>query len=202
MTWECCLIPVLNFYLVISQGHTQYRKDFAVSQRNQCIYNVRNGISVWLSYGTQSPIIHAKSVFYTSVFSLFSALRQYYCSTATYLTLLSLYLTCRLCYPPLLTSTHEEPYTDISLWVLAFPVTIIRGRGSRHPWNVRRLSFYTAVHPRRQFWTPSYDGYEGHIQGLINRIICNLTCFPGSHISPFMKAAKSLLSASVFITAC
>jgi hypothetical protein len=29
--------------------------------------------------------------------------------------------------------------------------------GSTHLWNVGRQSFYTAVHPRRQFWTSNYS---------------------------------------------
>jgi hypothetical protein len=30
--------------------------------------------------------------------------------------------------------------------------------GSMHLWNVGRQLFYTAVHPRRQFWTWSLNG--------------------------------------------
>jgi hypothetical protein len=40
--------------------------------------------------------------------------------------------------------------------------------GSTHLWNVGRQSFYTAVHPRRQFWTSYSPPWELEISGIIS----------------------------------
>jgi hypothetical protein len=46
-------------------------------------------------------------------------------------------------------------------------ILIIRDVGSTHLWNVGRQSFYTAVHPRRQFWTSYSPPWELEISHLI-----------------------------------
>jgi hypothetical protein len=49
--------------------------------------------------------------------------------------------------------------------------------GSTHLWNVGRQSFYTAVHPRRLFWTSlrcsSFTLYRGHVVIIIMIIQLN-----------------------------
>jgi hypothetical protein len=48
-------------------------------------------------------------------------------------------------------------FWDVLSWAL-IPVD----GGSTHLWNVGRQLFYTAVHPRRQFWIPLFMSHFGH----------------------------------------
>jgi hypothetical protein len=56
--------------------------------------------------------------------------------------------------------------------------------GSTHLWNVGRQSFYTAVHPRRQFWT-SCNGLS--VCGLARSMALKSSCICNGDVSSLMK---------------
>jgi hypothetical protein len=55
-----------------------------------------------------------------------------------------------------ISSSHGGEYDVQNCLVECTAVYIRDDGGSTHLWNVGRQSFYTAVHPRRQFWTTMY----------------------------------------------